>query len=145
MPAQCASLQQESASIPVHGCATLWHNGVSLLVVSHGAGIDSDPTCWTLPVVLPPLLCVQSMQPPAPVKEGDSRWVLGWQFAAGEYLQMSRDVFGDEGIQNVFMSPSLQGPAEGVSPALPGRDQTPQHVAVFSELLLDRLGGALLP
>jgi hypothetical protein len=86
---------------------------------------------------LPSALCVQGVQPPATLKEGDSRWVLGWQFAAGEYLQMSRDVFGDEGIQNVYMSPSLQGPAEGaeggVSPALPGRDQTPQHVAVFSE------------
>jgi hypothetical protein len=33
--------------------------------------------------------------------DGSSRWVLGWQFAAGEHLQQSKDVFGDAGIQKV--------------------------------------------
>jgi hypothetical protein len=34
-------------------------------------------------------------------EDGSSRWVLGWQFAAGEHLQQSKDVFGDIGIQKV--------------------------------------------
>lgn len=74
----------------------------------------------------------------APSDSQDSRWVLGWQFAAGEYLQMSRDVFGDDGIQKVFMSPSLQGTAADAGAEAPaaGRGmlgQSPQRVAVFSE------------
>ena len=85
------------------------------------------------------------LQGAAPQPASDAagpRWVLGWQFAAGEYLQMSRDVFGDDGIQEVVMSPSLQGPADagggGDAQAAPpaGRGalgQKPQHIAVFSE------------
>jgi hypothetical protein len=70
-----------------------------------------------------------------------SRWVLGWQFMAGEYLQLSRDVFGDEGIQEVYLSPSAQTDAPPDTPAaLPGKGpsgQTPQRVAVFSNTSLD--------
>jgi len=82
-------------------------------------------------------LCLQDAVAAAPSDSQDSRWVLGWQFAAGEYLQMSRDVFGDDGIQKVFMSPSLQGPGAdtGAEAAAAGRGmlgQSPQRVAVFS-------------
>lgn len=85
-----------------------------------------------------------------------SRWVLGWQFAAGEYVQLNRDVFGDTGIQQVYMSPSLQGPSDdggGGSSSDPSASsqmaagslppstgvigETPQRVAVFSEYLLE--------
>lgn len=81
---------------------------------------------------------LQDLEPEAAAKPSPaSRWVLGWQFAAGEYLQMSRDVFGDEGIQQVFMSPSLQGGPDGSSDSqASGRGlpaQTPQRVAVFSK------------
>jgi hypothetical protein len=78
-----------------------------------------------------------------PLPEGqNSRWVLGWQFTAGEYLQLSRDVFGDEGIQEVYLSPSAQADAgpEAPAAALPGKGpsgQTPQRVAVFSNTSLD--------
>jgi hypothetical protein len=56
-----------------------------------------------------------------------SSWVLGWQFAAGEHLQQQRDVFGDEGISDVFLTPSEAQGAAG----------TPQGIAVFSEFCSD--------
>jgi hypothetical protein len=46
------------------------------------------------------LLHLQALGQDAP---GDgNRWVLGWQFAAGEHIRDSKDVFGDEGIQKVI-------------------------------------------
>lgn len=58
---------------------------------------------------------------------------------------MTRDVFGDDGIQKVFMSPSLQPPPEGTEAAsalLPNKGNLGQagnlgqRVAVFSRYLL---------
>jgi hypothetical protein len=53
-----------------------------------------------------------------------SSWVLGWRFAAGEAITSDRDVFGDPGTFDVFLS-SLQPPAAGAAPQ--------QLAAVFSE------------
>lgn len=82
-------------------------------------------------------LCVrlQSFEPPPRGDNSSSRWVLGWQFAAGEYLQLSRDVFGDEGIQRVYMAPNLAdaGEADAATVARGTTDQTRQRVAVFSK------------
>jgi hypothetical protein len=102
-------------------------------------GCVLSDTAVLRPHTLPCCCCLQSFEPPEPVEGDGSRWVIGWQFAAGEYLQVSRDVFGDEGIQQVFMSPSAQGPAEsaeevpGLPPSRGTLGQTPQRVAVFSE------------
>lgn len=67
--------------------------------------------------------------------------MLGWQFAAGEYIQTSRDVFGDEGIYDVVTRPNLQAPANAAAGEAAGNaargsrraDTRKQHVAVFSE------------
>jgi hypothetical protein len=54
-------------------------------------------------------------------RSSNASWVLGWQFTAGEYLQQQRDVFGDDGITNIFLAPDQA--AAGA----------PQGIAVFSE------------
>jgi hypothetical protein len=55
-------------------------------------------------------------------RSSNASWVLGWQFTAGEHLQQQRDVFGDDGITNVFLTAPDQAAAGA-----------PQGIAVFSE------------
>jgi hypothetical protein len=58
-------------------------------------------------------------------RSSNASWVLGWQFTAGEHLQQQRDVFGDDGITDVFLTARDQAAAGA-----------PQGVAVFSEFAL---------
>ena len=61
-------------------------------------------------------------------------WVLGWHFSAGERIQLDRDVFGDDGIFDVYLSDAAKGgPA---SPSITNSSRasgSPQGVAVFSK------------
>jgi len=63
-----------------------------------------------------------------------SSWVLGWQFGAGETIQLQRDVFGDPGVFDVFLSSGQQQAAvvPGAAGQLPSQMHL-QRVAVFSE------------
>jgi hypothetical protein len=71
----------------------------------------------------------QPLQPlqPQPPQVNASSWVLGWQFSAGERIQLQRDVFGDPGIFDVFLS------AGAGAPRVAGRQGRQQRIAVFSE------------
>jgi hypothetical protein len=67
-----------------------------------------------------------------------SSWVLGWQFAGGERILVPRDVFGDDGTYNVFLSDTSNtstssSGSSGAGNARAAGGSSGQAVAVLSE------------
>ncbi|WIA40777.1 hypothetical protein OEZ86_004457 [Tetradesmus obliquus] len=65
-------------------------------------------------------------------RPSNASWVLGWTFTAGEHLQQPRDVFGDDGISDVYLSGQDQAAAQGVAVFSNSSLAGPQAEATFS-------------
>lgn len=92
-------------------CAALPTHGMDVRKPCFVCGTGCTMTlCIVLHYICCLCLSLQSFGAAEP-DDGSSRWVLGWQFAAGEYLQQSKDVFGDAGIQKVSRWTSNSCPA----------------------------------